>query len=399
VKEQGRTSGGPPTRLFRVDTPHDIASVVFVTRDLPPGRDVLAISTDKTRGDREQYAKSLRTIAALHAWSEIVDVSGLPLARHFLSEERSISRRQRLRDTIESARRLRRQLAQVVEQVDELYLTVLMHPDVLMLYGLLPEARKVYYPHGFDCLHRLEIHLYAKLFSTGGPHRPPWRTALLDRAKKLIFGTDAVIPRRIAIDEAYSFNLALPWAKVNHDLRSRLNRESMQALFSRLPKAIRISLEGLARQCQDTTTLLLLPPRDHDFSFTLEQQANVVAELAQRVVTREGSNTLLLKPHPRNSEQQVETIVSRISEILPQTPTVLMREHHEYPVEVVLSPFSVKSCAALGSTSLRTLKRIYGTRSYCAEQAMLELYAREHETILNRYKVWIEDNREDYIAI
>lgn len=360
---------------------------------------MLLISTDKTGGNREQYARSLRAIAGVRPWGDIIDVSGLPLVGHFMGGKPSASRRQRLRDTIESARVLRRKVAQAVEHVDELFLTALMHPDVLLLYGLLPGARKIYFPHGFDCVHATEIHVYARLFSEESQCPPSWRTALLERTKRLAFGMDAVIPSRIAIDEAYSFNLALPWASVNHDLGPQLNRESMRRLFSQLPEPIRTSHERLARQCQDRTMLLLLTPHDPDLGFSYQRQAEAVADLARRVVDIECSRSLLVKPHPRNSEQQVEAVMKRVSAALPETRTIVVREHHEYPVEIVLSPFPIRACASLGSTSLRTLKRIFGTTSYCAERAMLELFAAESEHTLRKVKVWIEDNRKDYVAV
>jgi hypothetical protein len=134
-------------------------------------------------------------------------------------------------------------------------------------------------------------------------------------------------------------------------------------------------------------------------SFSLASLADSFGALARTVAEIEAPGSLLLKPHPRNSQEQVEAIVERVAKAVPDVPRFVMRRHSELPIEILLGEFSIASCAALGSSSLRTLKRIYGTRSYCGEQALLALHSSEPETTLRKIRVWVEDHRSEYRAV
>lgn len=351
-------------------------------------------------------------MACVHDWETVVDVSGLPLAPHFVSGTPPTSTLRRLRDTASSVVMLRRRLAPVFgldpadraldrllsTQVDELYLTCFHHPDVQAMYGLFPGARKIYIPHGFDSLHQSELRYYAFPGCGIGSGASTLKESAVDLVKRALFGREAVLPRRMAVDDAYSFNLPMPWALRQHDLRSSLNRGVMERLFARLPEAVRSYYRRLAGQARERTSLLLLAPYDSDRALQDELQTRAIVRLAGKMTDREGAACLLIKPHPVNSDAQLEAVRSRLAEALPGLRLLVIDEHREYPVEVMLAPFSIRACGAFGSSSLRTLKRVYGTTSYCPEEDLRELYSNPPYDP-DMIKTWIEDNREDYIAV
>ncbi|MBI3299564.1 MAG: hypothetical protein HYZ75_15475 [Elusimicrobia bacterium] len=398
-----------PTRLFRADTLHDIASAAVVLRNLPAGRDVLAFSMDKSAEATQSLANKMRIMARSHAWSEVVDISGLPLAPHIKSGAPPRSRLRRLRDITASVSGLRRMLAPafglppehpslralLAKKVDELYLTCFHHADVQALYGIFPSARKIYTPHGFDSLSLTELTFYSRHCSdflrSGG-------RSSVERLKAGLFGDDAVLPRRMSVDEAYSFNLPMPWARVQHDLRPHIGRDTMLRFFADLPEAVRDYFEQLARRCGENTPLLLLAPYDPDLEPHSERLTRSIVKLAYAMVQREGASSLLIKPHPRNSEAQVSSVLERIGHASPNTALIAVREHSEFPIEITLAPFLIRSCGSFGSSAMRALKRIYGTTSYCPEQDLIDHYtclAFSPEDITT----WIEDNKQDYTAI
>ncbi len=404
--------GRPPLRIFRSDTPHDIACAAIVAGTLPPGRDMLAFSTDKTGGAPGRFAERMRTMARVHPWEKVVDISGLPLAPHFVSGTPPDSTGERLRDIARSVGMLRRMLAPLCGQdfaesgegsrtplrADELYLTCYHHPDVQAMYGLFPAARKIYIPHGFDSLHQAEIHYYRTPLGIDGGPRRPLRDAFADFVKGRLFGRDSVLPRRMTVDAAYSFNLALPGAGAQYDLSPRLNAETMRDLFGRLPDDVRSYYEGLAGQVRERTALLLLAPYDSDRAAQDELQTQALVRLAGKMTAREGSASVLIKPHPVNSDAQVESVRAGLAQAFPELRLLVIGEHREYPIEVMLAPFSIRACGAFGSSSMRTLKKVYGTQSYCPESDLRELYSKPPYDP-KMIETWIADNRGDYIAV
>src|SRR5262249_9135243 len=68
-------------RLFRADTPHDVASACLVA-GISPGQDYLAISADKAASDRDDYLLTMREMARAHQWVDVFDAGGLPIGDH-----------------------------------------------------------------------------------------------------------------------------------------------------------------------------------------------------------------------------------------------------------------------------------------------------------------------------
>jgi hypothetical protein len=112
----------------------------------------------------------------------------------------------------------------------------------------------------------------------------------------------------------------------------------------------------------------------------------------------ENAITILVKPHPLNGDDWVRRSIDRLRARVPEAQVVLADNYHYYPIELVLAPFSVVACGGIGSSSLRTLRRIYGLRSYCPTNLMLELYASD-PLIVEAMKVWIQDVGTELIHV
>lgn len=406
------SSSQGPTRLFRVDTPHDVACAAVVASTLPPGRDILVYSTDKSSGAPKEFGARVLGMSRVHPWSAVVDISGLPLAKHLLAPGLQGGRWRRLMDTVEAPGFLATRLAdalglqssgprtveRVASAVDELYVTCLHHPDVQVFCGFLSEAKLCYSPHGFDSLHGTETHHYSPLCGPRAGMDVPALRRIVERAKVTVFGSASVLPRRLEVARAYSFNLPMPWARENVDLSGALGRGLMTDFFSRLPPEVRAAYEGLAARCGSDAVLILLPPHDKDPRLPHARQVEVVAGLARSLSERVRSDTFLLKPHPLNSVEEVDTMRRAVERELPRASVELVRQFGEYPIEVVFAPFAIRSVGGVDSSSMRTLKKIYGTTSYCPEQALLALYE-GMPTNLDSIRRWVEDNRPHYTAV
>ena len=78
------TADGPEkTRLFRATSTSDIICASIVADLLPRGRNILALSTDKSNAEPSEYRECYQSLARLHPWASVVDLSGIPMVSQF----------------------------------------------------------------------------------------------------------------------------------------------------------------------------------------------------------------------------------------------------------------------------------------------------------------------------
>lgn len=399
-------------RLFRADTPHDIVCASFVAARLPPGKDILLYSTDKVLGDARGMREAMQGTAGLHRWATIVDISGLPLREFLFGSRRPGARVAMARAVGETVAALAARIAPALgiassdagvrtrlnAAVDELYLTCYHHPDVQAMYAMFPRALKAYFPHGFDSVHRAELEAHGRYFSRPRGARRRVREALFDIAKRVALGSESLLPRVMRIDRAYSFNLALPWAGEQVDLSDALCRRSMEELYERLPPPVRTYFGRVASEVGGRALLAILPPFDWPTEELNVLQRRGMAELAVAACRKEAASLVLVKPHPRNSPEDVAGQVRMILDSAPGIPLIVLEEHGPYPVELVMAPFKVTSCASLGSSSCRPLRMIYGMRSYISEPTLRALYSSDPGLDV-AMGAWLEGNRGSNVCL
>lgn len=399
-------SSGPITRLFHADSSSDVVCASLVANQLPSGNDILCVSTGKAHSNPQEYLDALRGLTGLHDWQTVVDMSGLSIQRRAMSTilcSSVVERWYRLQDTRRDLQNVRRLIAPLCglerdssslsnrlnQKIDELYITCLHHPDNQALYRIFPRARKIYFPHTLDSLVGVEIDYYAPYLKCG-------QVSLSDRIKRLIWGADAVPLRQLNIDAAYSFNLPLPTAKEQHQIRHLLSRFTMSQLFARLPIDVQNYYRDLARCCNEDAALLLLTAGNYgvDKSEEMELYVSSVDYLIKHTSAKE----ILVKPHPLSSPDWVEEVLVYLRSRANGADILMVREHFFYPIEIILAPFHIKSCAGIGSTSLRSLHKIHGLQSYCPENRMLHML-RNNAPMQTVFKQWAADFSHDYIAI
>jgi hypothetical protein len=158
-------------RLFRADTPHDVASACLVA-GLSPTRDYLAISADYSAADPSEYLQVMRAMARAHPWIDIIDISKLPINEPDRTLPRP-GRRNRYAAMRESFDMLHTTIASHIQPaaIDELFLTCLNHADIQLLTQVLPAAILSHYPHGLGSLHEVENAVYAELTTNAAPSR------------------------------------------------------------------------------------------------------------------------------------------------------------------------------------------------------------------------------------
>jgi hypothetical protein len=384
-------------------------SAGIVASSLPSGRNLLAISVDKTSAALDEYRECLYSMSKSFPWDDVIDLSGLPIVA-LTRETRPPSRLRRLRSTLESMRLLRRQLAtglgldpgsphlrvEVDAAVNELYLTCFHHPDVRALAGLLPSSRKAYYPHGLGCLAAVEAEQYEPYCRGPAPQGrwPRWA----DLAKRALLGPDAVIPRGIHVDVAYSFHLPAPWAKSQAGLRSALGRPLMNQVFACLPEEVQTYCRSLAEWCNEGAVLLTLTSADIWATFRPDLEAQCLRELLSAVVAEERLSRILLKPHPLSSEGRVARLADELRRGLPEVETLVVSQFRHYPVEVMVAPFARLVHVSLGSSATWSLKAIYGFRPYCSEELILKLFSNDAPS-LHLMKMWLDGMRGEFVDV
>ena len=172
------TADGPEkTRLFRATSTSDIICASIVADLLPRGRNILALSTDKSNAEPSEYRECYQSLARLHPWASVVDLSGIPMVSQFQKKLTLWNRYRGIGLAIASLRELRSRLAGALSihaplhelrtlldrEIDELYLTVPHHPDVLALCQVLKGTRKIYYPHTLDSISLGELAFFHRV--------------------------------------------------------------------------------------------------------------------------------------------------------------------------------------------------------------------------------------------
>jgi hypothetical protein len=258
----------------------------------------------------------------------------------------------------------------LTDNLDELYVACLTHPDIQALFRLFPRSKKNIYPHTLDSLGKEECADYEALCSPLARGSLPWRTALRDQLKSLLVGSDACPQRFLELDTAYSFNSPLCWAKSQVSLKTLVNRSTMEALYQCLPADVRQYHDDLADRFRRGSGLLLLSPED--FYQDVDFEGYVVMA---RWLARAGARTLLVKPHPRSGKEYIRRIMHRLQDEIHDVGLVLLDRYYYYPIEITLAPFTLTSCAALVSTTIATLSSFYGVPVYCPKDWLLRTFA------------------------
>src|SRR4051794_2480225 len=99
-------------RLVAADFPHDIACTVLVLPHLDPATNVLAYSRAKARDESDRHEEAVRAMISTFPWDAVVDISDLPMQRHWSGG--SASRWRRTSDMAKSRREMRSRLAAAV---------------------------------------------------------------------------------------------------------------------------------------------------------------------------------------------------------------------------------------------------------------------------------------------
>lgn len=388
-------------RVFRADTPHDVASACLVAA-ISPGRDYLAISADKAAAERDEYLLTMRAMANAHQWLDIFDVGDLPIGDHgwFNPDARS-SRFTLYRDMHRSLGRLEAAVGDRLdpEAVDELFVTSLDHVDIQLMTQALPGAAVSCFPHGLGGLRESENAIGVRLTARPSAARRV-RHALAGMLKRPVWGRGATPPLSFEVAACYSFDRPPAFGRERHDLTSMMTPDVMRRLFSALPAEVRQVYESAGHSSAGSAVglLLLAPSEDRGRAYPHEREARGLAYLAAEIVARHDLERIVIKPHPRNGEGKVSLVADAIRRDLPQTELVVLEEHGRIPMEIGASGMDIAAAAGIGSTAVQTLARIYRMPTYSSDRLLRELNAHDSNWA-KRWEDWIRANRDFYISV
>lgn len=393
-----RATRSEHVRLFRTDTPHDVASACLVA-GLAPARDYLTISADKVAGESAEYLLVMRAMARAHRWADIIDITGLPINEHgWLKQATHSSRLEHYRDMRKSFDLLRTTIASRVppETVDELFLTCLDHPDIQIISQVMPSADISYLPHGLGSMHATENETCVRWTAKPSLPRRTWH-ALASLPKRSVWGPAASPPLSFDVVDAYSFCRPPAIGRQRHDLTYLMTPDVMERLFLALPEDVRSTYQSLRDNSGAAAGLLLMAPGDgmwrKDYPYDLEMRG--LADLASELVRNHDLSRIVVKPHPRNSRQWIARFTEVVQGAIPEVSVTVITRHSAVPIEVAVSAMNVVAAAGIGSSSLPTLSRIYGIPTYSSNRLMRELYV-AYPRVADRVETWIRDNGEFY---
>lgn len=384
-------SARTPRRLFRADSPADVICAALVAESLPTGRSTLAICTDKCRGDLEAFRECMLSLARLYDWDAVIDISGLPINAHSMGTAESASRLSVVHDTLETIAILRGRLD---SDPDELYLTCIYHPDVQAMCRAFPDARRLYYPHGFDSLTSYEVVYYEPYLARS---RRSVQTVVKDLFRRLMWGVDAVPLRRVELDGAFTFNESLPWVPENHSLPQLTKRDTMHSLFARLNDDVQAYYSGLVESSRDRAGLLMVAAQPGNDEAAQVAGIDAHVHVAAAMVERERLSSLVVKPHPMTSSQWLEEVLAALRTAIPGVDLKLVDRFATYPVELVVAPLSLRAAGSALSSSLKHIRQIYGIPCYCPESRVRELWERAGRAEI--VDSWINESRPYYTAV
>ena len=382
-----------PTRVFRADTPQEVASASIVAGAIPPGRNVLMIYGGGNLDYPERAVASLRAMARAHPWEGILNLTDLPVG-HVSGEHSGLaSRLARTRAAVATVRGMRERLAEVLgvnaaeteAKLDEVYVPVLTSGTMVTAYALSRSARICCYPHTFASVgherYRLEL-----------PR--PFLGRIADHGKRMVWGADAVPRRSFHVELAVTFWRKPEWATETLSLGYLICESTMKELFGTLPEEVRRYFERLASGCHPPTGVLLLESGDMKpgSGDQPEIELRAYSRLVESLIRHERLESLVVKPHPRMPPERLEEVASAIRSGFPQLEVVAVGEHSSLPIEVVCAPFKLAACASIISTALCTLPLIHPVRSYCDRAAAEELWGDSTVTrILAEWKERVGD--------
>lgn len=400
-------------RIFRADTPHDVFCAAIVARRLPPGNDVLAVNTDYNKDEKQSgdYLECMLMAASVHAWKEVVNISGLPVNQFHKTPAITLSAKlNRVKDTIDSIRQLRQLLAspfgitpdssfianELQFSVDEIYLNTIQHAEVQAFYKIFPDKRKIHIPHGFDSLQKTEILAYNEFLN----YKKRDITAFfLDTLKKIIFGEDGVPMRRMQFDASYSFNFPFPKLAEQYVIKQDLNPDLMRSLYENLTAEVHNYFSALAAEGVGKIGILLTQAEDHTENYPQKVEINGYTKLIKALISLEEVETILIKPHPRTGRGWLEQVVLHIRKHFPEINILVIENFRYLPIEVVLSAFeNVVACAGIASSAMRSLKTVYGLRTYYLKNILFDLYENCPQ-FLELYREWLCEVEGEFIPI
>jgi hypothetical protein len=369
-------------RLFRADKPHDVAAASLIA-DLDRERhdDLLLLGADKTSANPPEYLAAMRAMASVRHWRAIGHVSDLPINARWIDRQPRLSRLAEIRALKTSARQLRTIVAEMLsgvaaelDDIDEVCVSNLAHPDVLLLCDMLPRARVTLLPHGFTSLAPWEIAQYGSHIRGDGPSNTRLRNAVRF-AKHVAFGRDAALRGYYPVHRCYTFREQCPWAEHNTDISHLLTAEQMRLLLDRLPSHVRNYFTTLASELGPDVGIVLPRPEwaFHD-TITFETQMRGL-ELATAGLLEPGDvATLLVKPHPISDRDWIARAVDHLRSTFDVRCEVVDYRYRFLPAEIVLSPIDVRGITGLGSSALRTLPLIHGWNVHYPEALEREIY-------------------------
>jgi len=232
------------------------------------------------------------------------------------------------------------------------------HHHVFYVLGLLPEAARVYYPHGLDQPRRSQLASSPFLFSPRGwstlvttwRYQGTMRRSLYVVRLWLAAQRKARIPFPFdGVDQALVYSPARPEAPFER-IAPELVCATLKEIAGR--QQIRAALAGAFEGLRaDRTALLLLPELDTQHTNTKYLEA--MEALMDSILKRETVEAFVLKPHPRSSHAGYESFFMRLRARRPQSQIVAWpREAFGLTTELVAAALPLRCAGSIGSCAL-----------------------------------------------
>lgn len=379
-------------RIFYASSPSAVVCLVIslAYEPLRETQDLLILQSDFYAGTNiAEYQTVIEALASGYPWTRITYCDGVSSTREWARREQQRSRFARLRAEVDDARNINEFVTSLLaditlnangkaaSKVEEVWAD---GPAYIprILYPKYRGAKKVLYPHapeiiwGTDHSHFI-IHNTATRAAAGVALKERmmglWETlaplALSARLSPVIY------------DKAYTFRGENYLAREVVDLSQQLDKESFSRVFACLPRDVQdyFTQISVPDEAGRRPSILFLSNSRSSQDIELEARALSYLLTATSAVRKDGP--VIIKPHPRGSEEYLREISERLKMKFPEIRFRLMNSWGSVPIEVAAVHWDVTCCYGIITAATSIMKWIHNVPAYWAPEFALQLYERD----------------------
>lgn len=357
--------------------------------------DVLLLHSDfyEGTGDRlKQYESVMLSLARGHKWRAVEFCNGISQWLEYVGrKEKATSRWERIRRDIADTKHIYRFISDLLislarspatsisvePRVSEVWVDM---PSMIArcLFAKYKDSLKVLYPHAESVFYSLRPPppWTIEFKDSGSEERAPdtFMGSLRSRTQSLIHPAFVPTSTKFRFDKAYTFRGETYLADRVFDLDAGLTRERLQELFTFLPAEAQVYFNRIGRESGSRRRLsilfMMIPRKPEDF----EQELAALIHVLKATAEIRGDDPVIVKPHPRSTDDYLMTVVRALRACFPQTEFRVVDQWSSVPGEIAASNWDISCCLGLYTSTLGVFSRRFNVPVFTPFKLVWEMY-------------------------